>query len=64
MQSSFAVACAAIQFNVAGIHRRYKDRVMPMQPESYDSRGMVEGSSLGSSPKMISESFEPIPMSC
>lgn len=50
--------------NVAGIDRRFKNRVMHMQPESYDSRGMVEGSSLGSSPKLIAGSFEPIPMSC
>ncbi|KAL3152288.1 hypothetical protein ABBQ32_001359 [Trebouxia sp. C0010 RCD-2024] len=45
-----------------GISGRCKDRVIAMQPESYDSRGMVEGSSLGSSPKL--GSFEPIPMSC
>ena len=48
----------------AGIARRCKDRVVGIQPESYDSRGMVEDSSLGSSPKLISGSYEPIPMSC
>ena len=64
VRSMLSVACSLTQVCVAGINRRCKNRVMPMQPESYDSRGVVEGSSLGSSPKMISESFEPIPMSC
>lgn len=59
-----SVADVLTKVNVAGIDRRYRNRVMHMQPESYDSRGMVEGSSLGSSPKLIAGSFEPIPMSC
>ena len=48
---------------LAGIARRCKDRANRLQAESYDSKGMVDGSSLGSSPKMICGSFEPIPMS-
>lgn len=47
-----------------GIARRFQGRVADMQHGSYDSRGMIEGSSLGSSPKVIAGSFEPIPMSC
>ena len=38
--------------------------MVDMQQESFDSRGFVEGSSMGSSPKLIAGSFEPVPMSC
>ena len=51
-------------FPLTGIARRFQGKVAEIQQGSYDSRGMIEGSSLGSSPKVIAGSYEPIPMSC
>ena len=62
----FALAGSTSGAASVGIAARFQNsHKLGGQPQSYDSQDhLIEDSSLGSSPKMIIGSVEPVPMSC